>query len=180
MGNWELRWTGSHIGFCNSWLGLPLQCFAALIVWHLFVYYGCPTRLYTDQLLSLVSSKSLHFESSVIKELCKLYATLNSHTTPYHPQGNTQCERFNWTMHNMLHSLLTNNWKEHFSTIIHVHSSTSYAPSYLLFERDVLSDKDAESNSVENLRWLGLGTSWATGGCHEDGQNHSWGCITPT
>ena len=59
-------------------------------------HYSFPARIYADQ--------GRNFESSVIKELCKIAGIRKSRTTPYQPMGNGQVARFNQTLLQMLSS----------------------------------------------------------------------------
>ena len=79
----------------------------------------------------------------MIQELCKIAGVKKLHTTPYHPQSNGQCERFNSTLCNMLGTLSDeekSDWKSHLGCITHSynctkHASTTYSPYYLMFGR---------------------------------------------
>ena len=99
------------------------------------LHYGFPLRLHSDQ--------GRNFEGKLIQELCKLTGISKSRTTPYHPSGNGQCERFNRTLLNMLGTLdpeKKTNWKDYVGTMVHAynatrHDTTGQAPAFLMFGR---------------------------------------------
>ena len=139
----------------------------ARILWDNFIcHYGFPEQFISDQ--------GRNFESDLIKELCKIAGVKKVHTTPYHPQGNGQCERFNSTLCNMLGTLSEeekSDWKSHLGCMTHAynctkHASTTYSPYYLMFGRhprlpiDVefglnkpnCSDNSSKSRYIQKLR----------------------------
>ena len=128
----------------------------ARILWDNFIcHYGFPEKFISDQ--------GRNFESDLIKELCKIAGVKKLHTTPYHPQGNGQSERFNSTLCNMLGTLSEeekSDWKSYLGCMTHAynctkHASTTYSPYYLMFGRHPRLPIDVEfglpkSNSGDN------------------------------
>lgn len=113
-------------------------CTTANALWKVVIQpFGCPETLHSDQ--------GPNFESRIIQELCQLYGCRKTRTTPYHPQGNRGCERFNQTLLSLLGTLdadQQNNWVDCLPALVQaynnsVHSTTGYAPSYLMFGRHV-------------------------------------------
>ena len=107
-----------------------------------FVHYGAPLRLHSDQ--------GRNFESALIRELCKLYGIEKSHTTPYHPEGNGQTERFNRTMCSMIRSLdpaCRKRWPEMIRQLVFLynatpHGTTGMSPYRLLYGREPYTPLD--------------------------------------
>ncbi|XP_049329329.1 uncharacterized protein LOC111193656 [Astyanax mexicanus] len=109
---------------------------AKILVEKYFVHYGLPARIHSDQ--------GRDFESQLIRELLKLLGVRKSRTTPYHPQGDPQPERFNRTLLSMLGTLPTSQkrqWSQHAASLVHAYNSTKndatgYSPYFLMFGRE--------------------------------------------
>ena len=102
----------------------------------LFVnHYGMPQRLHSD--------KGANFVGKVITEMCKLLGIDRSTTSPYHPMGNGQCEKFNSSLLSMLGTLPAtkkSRWVEYVKPLVHAYnctknSVTGYSPFQLMFGR---------------------------------------------
>ena len=134
---------------------------AAALVNNWFVHFGVPRRIHSDQ--------GRNFEGTVIRELCRMYNIQKTKTTPYRPQGNGQCERFNRTMHNLLRTLSEDNkrrWPKHLPELMFAynatpHASTGYSPFFAMFGRDPrmpvesflgLEQEDTRTSSIDD--WL--------------------------
>ena len=108
----------------------------AKTLWDKFiVHYGLPKKILSDQ--------GWNFESQLVADLCKLMGTQKVWTSPYHPQTNSQCERFNSTLINMLGTLpkeKKSEWKNHIGILVHAYnctrnSATGFSPYFLMFGR---------------------------------------------
>lgn len=130
---------------------------AKILVEEIFYRFGCPERVHSDQ--------GRNFESQLVGELCKYYRVEKSRTTPYHPQGNGVCERFNRTLHGMLATLgreQREQWPRYLSSLTAIYNSTPHAvtgfsPHYLVFGAEPHLPMDR----------FALGTEEATTSHHE-------------
>ena len=99
--------------------------------------FGAPRIVHTDQ--------GSNFESDVFQEMCKMLQIEKSRTTSYHPQGNSQCERFNSTLLAMIHAHARDHKDEWDRNLHHVmlfynstkHSTTGIEPNRIMFGRNV-------------------------------------------
>ncbi len=109
---------------------------AQVLVSEWFCKFGVPARIHSDQGRS--------FESSLIQQLCSLYQVEKSHTTPWHPAGNGQCEHFNRTLHNLLCTLPSSRKEDWVSALPQLlfcynttpHQVTGESPYFLKFGQE--------------------------------------------
>ena len=109
---------------------------------HWFSHYGIPKRIHSDQ--------GRNFEGNLVKEICQLYGIKKTRTSPYHPQGNAQTERFNKTLCFLVKSIDARDrrkWPEALPRLVYVynstpHSVTGVSPYALLFGREATVSLD--------------------------------------
>ncbi|XDV48223.1 hypothetical protein PO909_017673 [Leuciscus waleckii] len=109
---------------------------AQVLVVEWFCKFGVPGRIHSDQ--------GRNFESALIQQLCCLYGVEKSRTTPYHPAGNGQCERFNRTLHNLLCTLPVakkGDWPFCLPQVLFAynttpHQATGESPYFLMFGQE--------------------------------------------
>ena len=119
---------------------------AKVLVERFFSQYGWLTKL--------ISNQGPNFESRLFQALMKEAKIKKICTTPFRPQGNAQCERFNRTLLGMLGTLPQENkkdWQEWVSAMTHAYNctvsrTTGYSPYLLMFGRILRIPIDNELN----------------------------------
>ena len=107
-----------------------------------FTRFGIPNRLYSDQ--------GRNFEGEVVRAICALYGVNKSRTTPYHPEGNVQAERFNRTLFGLIKSFDEKDRRKWPDMLPHLtfvynatpHCTTGVTPYTLMFGREPLIPLD--------------------------------------
>ena len=103
----------------------------------IFARHGMPSILLTDQ--------GRNFESHLFASMCKLFGIEKRRTTPYHPQTDGLCERFNGVLKALLRMKVNNDkddWDEQLPHALLAYrvskqSSTGATPFEMLYGRDV-------------------------------------------
>jgi len=124
---------------------------ASVLVENVICRLGCPLDLHSDQ--------GRNFESDLFKELCDILQIRKTRTSPHHPQGNGQCERFNRTLLTMIRTFTQGDqdqWDQNLSYLTAAyratpHESTGFTPNMLMLGREVrLPDVTHTSNSASS------------------------------
>ena len=111
---------------------------AKVLVEKWFHVYSIPFQIHSDQ--------GCCFDSNMVKGLCKMYGLEQTFTSPYNPQGNAFCKRFNHTLFCLLKTLKAEE-KAVFTHNATPHASTGYQPYQLMFGHQAPTPCD---------NWLGL------------------------
>lgn len=138
----------------------------------LFTLFGPPERLHSD--------RGTQFESRQLREFLDEWHVRKTRTTPYHPQGNGQCERLNGTLWKAINLLLAERklaptcWDVLLPTALHcirslpsrpLNFETPHEQIFTFARRDVALCDDADSactqennNGADELpAWLQAG-----------------------
>ena len=142
--------------YCTKWAEIyPLrdarapEVAACLADW--CCRYGAP--------LSLVSDRGKNFLAEIIQNFCAIWDIDRNITSSYHPQANSQVERLNGTLCDMIRAFATETgtrWDEHLGAAMFayrnaIHSTTHFSPAQLLFGYTLHTPLDAEMDRYLRL-----------------------------
>ena len=111
----------------------------------IFTRYGAPG--------ALVSDRGPQFMSSLVNALCEIFQVKRAVTSPYHPQSNAVCERFNSYLESSMRTYVNDNqgdWPSTLPAILMAYRhppanrSTEFSPFYLLFGEPMKTPIDRE------------------------------------
>ena len=110
---------------------------ANTLVEKVYLHLGIPDELHTDQ--------GTDFESNLFKRVHTLLGVSKTRTTPFHPESNSNVERFNRTLGAMLRCFSQDEpqeWDLHLPYLVAaynatVHDSTGFSPNFLMFGREM-------------------------------------------
>ena len=136
------------------------QTVAKVLIQEWITKFGVPERLHSD------CGRS--FENQLIQAICSFYDIKKTKTTAFHPEGNSQCERFNRTMHDLLRTLPPEQkkcWPKFLPSMCFTynctpHASTTYSPFFLMFgvhprlPIDVLLNQEKEGDALNTDDWV--------------------------
>ena len=106
-------------------------------LWEIFCRIGIPRQVLSD--------RGTQFTSAMMAELLRLLSIEGLRTTPYHPQCNGLCEKFNGTLKRMLRRMAAEQpkeWPRYISPLLFAYreapqSSLKFSPFELLYGRTV-------------------------------------------
>ena len=109
---------------------------ATAIVEEWILKFGAPDSLHTDQ--------GANFNSEVIADVCKIFQVDKTRTSPYHPQGNGQVERFNRVIADTISKYCAekpHEWDLYLPHVVFVYNTTVHktlgtTPFSMLFARE--------------------------------------------
>ena len=134
----------------SKWCELiPLKTQEAVdIAWVLytdiFSRYGAPKQL--------ISDRGQNFLSKIVQSFCTLFDVKRYHTSPYHPQTNSACERLNSTIAQTLRTYIDdkqNTWPKLLPAVAMAYRltpatrSSQFSPYFLLFGQEMRTPLDA-------------------------------------
>ena len=114
---------------------------AELVVMRWLHEYGEPEQVHTDQ--------GGEFDAKLMKQMWELYKVKKSRTTPYHPEGNAQVERYNQTIAAMLCTLSDDykDWDMKIPLAVSsynatINATTGFTPNKLWYGRELFVQAD--------------------------------------
>ena len=134
---------------------------AKIIVDKWFYIYGIPARIH--------SNKGQSFKNSILEHLYTMYGVKQSTTMPCNPCGNSTCERFNCTLHDLLKMLDKEqkaNWPLYLPSLVFAynampHSVPGYQPYELMFRHKAPTVCDAWLRLAQyNDQYLQSKSAW--------------------